>query len=88
MRIKKLKLEDLAVDSFTTGQVPTIRGTVRGHLQQVISDSISFPEGTCNDTGCCPYLTIPAPCRWTCADDTCGDCPTGPNDPRCVIETA
>jgi hypothetical protein len=89
MRITKLKLEDLSVDSFATGQVPTLGGTVRGHLQQVISEP-SLPEGTCNnDTGCCPPPTYLPTCMWTCVDDTCdASCPTGPNDPRCWPGTA
>ena len=86
MRMTKLKLEDLTVDSFSTGRVPSLSGTVRGHWEQLGDEPASMPEGTCVET-CTTAFTGTDTCKWTCNDDTCGDCPTGPNYPRCTGET-
>jgi hypothetical protein len=82
MRITKLKLDALTVDSFDTGRIPSLSGTVHGHYE-VIGEPASWPEGTCVDT-CTTAFTGTVTCKWTCNDDTCGDsCRTGANDPRC-----
>ena len=83
MRVTKLKLEDLAVDSFATGRIPSLGGTVRGHWEQLGEEPASMPEGTCVET-CTTTFTGPDTCEWTCNDNTCGiKCPTGAADPRC-----
>ena len=73
----KLELSELRVESFATVSGDNAKGTVLGHLVPP-----SAPEGTCVQT-CTPLYTQPHTCKWTCNDDTCGACPTGPNDPGC-----
>lgn len=79
MRQLKLNVEDLSVESFTTSTGRPSRGTVNGYAVA----PASMPEGTCVQT-CTSAYTSPATCCWTCDDATCGNCPTGPNDPGCV----
>jgi hypothetical protein len=76
MRMTKLKLEDLAVESFATGRVPNAGGTVRAHqdaFTEAAVDGMDFLDAS-------DYPT----CRWTCDDATCGiACPTGVADKAC-----
>jgi hypothetical protein len=64
--MKKLRLEDLAVDSFNTTAVHKERGTVVGEQQC-----------TCYTVCTCPGCpTCDATCAYTCDDQTCPACPT------------
>jgi hypothetical protein len=61
--MKKLKIEDLHVDSFETGTGgPDLRGTVRGHeSQQQCTDNTNCFETTCAS------LTGGADCTLDCS---------------------
>lgn len=75
MRMTKLKLDDLAVESFATGRIPNTGGTVRGH-QDAFTGAVA--------DGMEPFASEYATCRWTCDDLTCGiACPTGVADKAC-----
>ena len=83
MRMTKLKLEDLVVDSFTTGLVPNAGGTVRAN-----QDPFTGPAAYGMDN-LAAFGSEDATCQWTCDDLTCGvKCPTGVNDPECNSSTA
>lgn len=89
MRQLKLDIEALEVESFATGQGGHRLGTVRGHQDAFAAavvtapaEPASWPEGTCVDT-CTTAYTLPNTCMWTCNDNTCMSCNSGPCDPRC-----
>lgn len=85
MRQLKLDIEALEIETFATGQGAHRFGTVKGHQEDAAAEvpvPPSWPEGTCVET-CTTAFTGTPTCKWTCNDDTCGDCPTGANDPRC-----
>lgn len=68
MRMTKLKLEDLVVESFTTGPAANAGGTVRGQ-QDPFTGAVA--------DGVAPFAeSDQITCRWTCDDLTCGTvCP-------------
>lgn len=86
MRKLTLNVEDLSVESFTINGGRRHGGTVRGYWEDaaaLVPPPASMPEGTCVET-CTSAYTGTVTCKWTCDDNTCGSCPSGPNDPRCV----
>src|SRR5829696_7699538 len=67
--MKKLRLDDLAVESFNTCEVRREKGTVVG--EQMC---------TCYTVCTCPGCpTCAATCAYTCDDQTCPACPTCAN---------
>lgn len=73
--MKKLRLEDLAVDSFDTTAVKKEKGTVFGEM------CTCYTVCTCPGCPTCD-ATCPATCAYTCDDPTCaescnGTCPGG-----------
>src|SRR3982751_4448141 len=83
MSHRKLKLEDLAVESFhTTGDARPASGTVMGHAE---APALDTQGTTCQGATCegntCGYATCAGPscaetfCYRTCGA-TCGVCPT------------
>lgn len=59
MNTRKLKLDDLAVESFVTSQTPAIRGTVNGHNSEY-------------QTGC--VTQCPSGCLTQCDQSDCTYC--------------
>jgi len=57
--MRKLKLEELRVDSFVTSPAPVARGTVRGH------DGTENCTAFCANTGRCSGVVT-----YTCDNDT------------------
>lgn len=75
MRSLKLKVEELSVETFVTGDAPAEAGTVRGH--ESVDDGGEEPGGggtrevrTCDYTGC--------------NNPSCYSCPTGVGPMCCV----
>lgn len=67
MRKLTLRLDDLAVEGFSTEPAPRARGTVRGEQCSC--------GGTCYDESCantCWFTCMPT-CMETCDDWTCGE---------------
>jgi hypothetical protein len=79
MKRLKLRLDELAVESFQTAKTSSGIGTVRGHEAEfegfgdnaelgAVIGGISAADGH----------TCPATCEWTCQNLTCGStCPSG-----------
>ena len=66
--MKKLRLDDLSVESFDTTTVKKEKGTVFGE------------QCTCYTVCTCPGCpTCDATCAYTCDDQTCPACPTCAN---------
>jgi hypothetical protein len=64
--MKKLRLDDLSVESFNTTEIRRDKGTVVG--EQMC---------TCYTVCTCPGCpTCDATCAYTCDDQTCPACPT------------
>lgn len=66
--MRKLKLEELAVESFSTAPEPVKRGTVRAHVTYL---EVYSCDPTCQDATC--GVTCPNTCPYTC-DQTCNTC--------------
>jgi hypothetical protein len=64
--MKKLRLDDLAVESFNTCELPREKGTVVG-------EQLCTCPTNCTCPGC---PTCAATCAYTCDDQTCPQCPS------------
>jgi hypothetical protein len=65
--MKKLRLEDLSVESFSTQPTPPRRGTVYARESMAQTDITWCPDMTCDATDVCGSCNM----AQTCAD-TCG----------------
>ncbi len=71
MRMLKLEIEALTVDSFHTAPAAAARGTVRGAQDRLIAyDDTECPSGV----SACPILSCGSSCDPIC--------PTGPGQPE------
>ena len=68
MKMKKLKLDALEVESFATESTSRERGTVQAHLTGPSCDTCRF--WTCYDT-CDPNATCGLSCNGSCGGATC-----------------
>ena len=86
MKKLRLRMEDLAVDSFTTSQAARLRGTVEAH--NTFRGNTCGAENTCGPQTCPPMYCVietgdPLACGATlgCDTPTCppatSTCPTG-----------
>lgn len=84
--MKKLILDEIRVESFSTSEATAERGTVQAHgtvlfcsNAQTCNGNPSCHHGTC-DPGSCTYSRGEATCEWTCNDNYgCASV-----DPRCT----
>ncbi len=81
MRKLHLKLDDLRVETFATGEGTSLRGTVRANaadLQNAIDDGTGYAPRT-EGTPDCPVFTEPGLLTY---EQTCNFCPSEP--PVCL----
>lgn len=75
--MKKLRLDDLRVDTFATGPAPGSEGTVRAHGGGPSFDEPCEPLPPDYTETCPPYTqgaTCYASCNGSCADSCYGSC--------------
>lgn len=64
--MKKLKLEDLSVESFVPGRGSSLRGTIQGNQEEVLEPDTGDTGGETYDATCgeADYAATIFTCRW------------------------
>jgi hypothetical protein len=82
----RLNPEELAVESFDTIPVATVRGTVEGQLLQWTAAMNGYTcqaAATCWQGGSCPAFSCVSQCAARCFDDWSEDCAIETADNTC-----